>query len=318
VKKVTISNEKHTIGVTNIIIGELSGHLPERAKNAHWCYDAYLAHGGNCFDTARIYGGGHSEYALGEYLIGKPRDSYVISTKCGHHNCEKPPIGRLSAKEINDDVEESLRALNCEYIDILYLHRDDIYKDVSEIMPTLHKFVVDGKVRVLGASNWTAARIAEANIFAAENDITPFSVSQIHWNLGLTTAARTGDLTHIVMNETEMNWYTANQFPVMAYTPTGRGFFAKTITNSPMNPSALKYFGWLPENHARAKRAEKLANELGVSVSAIVLSYVLSAPIPAMGITAFSAEQQFHETMQAASLVLTAEQCAFLEGEIVK
>jgi len=314
-KKISLLNKNHTIEITNIVIGELSAHMPERTKNAHWCYDAYLEYGGNCFDTARIYGGGKSEYALGDYLKGKPRDSFLISTKCGHHNSAKPPIGRLSPNEITDEVEISLRALGCGYIDILYLHRDDIFRDVSEIMPTLHKFVEEGKVRVLGASNWTAARIDEANKFANENGMTPFSVSQIHWNLGLTTAARTGDLTHIVMDEAEMSWYSINQFPVMAYTPTGRGYFAKILSNSPMNPSAMKYFGWLPENFERAKRAEKLAKELGVSVSAVVLSYVLSSHIPAMGITAFSSEQQFHETIQAAELTLTAEHRAFLEGK---
>lgn len=313
-KTVTISNKRHTINMSQIVIGDNGIADPAKQKFARWCFDSFLERGGNCFDTARIYGGGLSEAALGEYLRGKPRDRYLISTKCGHHNMAKPPIGRLSRQEILSDADESLRALNCEYTDVLFLHRDDIYKPVEEIMPVLHELVTAGKARILGASNWTAGRIAAANAFAEENGLTPFSVSQILWNLGLTTAAQTGDLTHCVMDGAEHTWYAANSFPVMAWTATGKGFFAKTCAGFPMSDHAVQYYAWLPENTERANRAKILADELGVSVSAVVLNYVLSGPVPGIGVTAFSSEKQFAETMQAADFLLTKQQRTFLEN----
>lgn len=314
-KTVAISNARHSIQMTNIVIGDNSVSDPSKQKFAYWCFDQYLERGGNCFDTARIYGGGQSEVALGAYLKGKPRDRYLISTKCGHHDMAKPPKSRLSRAEIISDVDESLRSLGCEYTDVLFLHRDDIYKPVEEIVPVLHELVIAGKARILGASNWTAGRIAAANAFAEQNGLTPFSVSQILWNLGLTTAAQTGDLTHLVMDEAELHWYTDNQFPVMAWTATGKGFFAKAAAGLPMKPHASQYYAWLPENFARAERAKTLAEQLGVSVSAVVLNYVLSGSVPGIGVTAFSNEEQLAETMQAAEFTLTKEQRAFLEGK---
>ncbi|MDR0293953.1 MAG: aldo/keto reductase [Oscillospiraceae bacterium] len=314
-KTVTVSNGRHTLRMARIVVGDNGVSDPARQKFAHWCFDRYLELGGNCFDTARIYGGGRSEAALGAYLAKKPRDSYLVSTKCGHHDCGKPPLGRLSREEILSDADQSLRALGCGYADILFLHRDDIYKPVEEIMPVLHELVTAGKARVLGASNWTAGRIAAANEFAEKNGLTPFSVSQILYNLGLTTAAQTGDLTHVVMDGAEHSWYEENRFPVMAWTSTGKGFFAKTAVGLPMDPQADRYYGWLPENYRRAERAKALAERLGVPVSAVALSYVTSGPVPCAGVTAFSTEEQFTETMRAAELTLTQAQREYLEGK---
>lgn len=310
---ITISNGNHTVRMSQIVIGDNSVSVPDRRAFAFRCFDRYLERGGNCFDTARLYGGGESEPALGAYLKDKPRDKFILSTKCGHHDMGKPPKGRLSRAEILSDADKSIRALGCDYTDILFLHRDDIYVPVEEIMPVLHELVTAGKARLLGASNWTAGRIAAANAFAAENGLTPFSVSQILYNLGLTTPAQTGDLTHTVMDSAELHWYTAVQLPVMAWTATGKGFFAKAAAGLPMKPHAAKYYAWLPENFSRAARAKALAGELNISVSAVVTGYVTSSPFPCAGITAFSSDEQLDETMQAAGLTLTPEQRRYLE-----
>jgi aryl-alcohol dehydrogenase-like predicted oxidoreductase len=296
-----------------VVIGDNSVSNPARREFAYGCFDMYLERGGNCFDTARVYGDGESEAALGVYLSKKPRDRYILSTKCGHHDLGTPPIGRLGRREILSDADTSLKSLGCDYTDILFLHRDDISKPVEEIMPVLHEIVTAGKARVLGASNWTAGRIAAANEFAEKNRLTPFSVSQILYNLGLTTPAQTGDLTHVNMDEAERSWYTEEKLPVMAWTSTGKGFFAKAAAGLPMKPNASKYYAWLPENYARAGRAAKLAEKLNVPVSAVVLSYVTSSPFPCAGVTAFSAYEQLEETMQAAELILTPSERRFLE-----
>jgi aryl-alcohol dehydrogenase-like predicted oxidoreductase len=312
-RTVTISNDIHSVQMSCVVIGDNSVSSPAKQAFAYGCFDRYIERGGNCFDTARLYGDGESEAALGAYLKGKPRDSYILSTKCGHHDLGQPPLGRLGRGDILSDADTSLKMLGCGHTDILFLHRDDISKPVEEIMPVLHEIVTAGKARILGASNWTAGRIASANRFAEENGLTPFSVSQILYNLGLTTPAQTGDLTHVNMDEAERAWYTAEQFPVMAWTATGKGFFAKAAAGLPMKPHASEYYSWLPENFERAKRAAILAEKLNVSVSAVALSYVTSSPFPCAGVTAFSSYEQLEETMQAAELVLTPSERRFLE-----
>ena len=76
-------------------------------------------------------------------------------------------------------MENSLRFLQTDYVDIYFLHRDDEDQPVEVIMPILDKLVREGKTRYIGASNWTVARINEANAFARENGMAEFSMSQI-------------------------------------------------------------------------------------------------------------------------------------------
>ena len=186
-KKIILKNKLHTVAMTNLALGENGINDPDKQDFIFSYMDEYLERGGNCFDTARIYGGGQSEYALGEYLKNKKREDIVIVTKCAHpdRSLENPP-SRLTKADILSDVEISLKALKTDYTDVLFLHRDNIKMPVSEIMPILDSLVREGKVRILGVSNWTAGRIAEANEFAAENNLIPISINQISWNLALT------------------------------------------------------------------------------------------------------------------------------------
>lgn len=144
--------------------------------------DAALGAGINAFDTARIYGGGNSERVLGRWLTRVDRDKVVVSTKCCHPAL---PIrfSRMSAKHARQDVERSLDCLR-SHIDILFLHRDDPRVPVGEIVEFMNVFVKEGSVRALGASNWTLARINEANAYAEAHGLTPFSVSSPQFSMG--------------------------------------------------------------------------------------------------------------------------------------
>ena len=143
--------------------------------------DAYIKLGGNVLDTARIYGDfdlgipGISEKTIGKWLASrKKRDDLVISTKGAH-----PPWGefltpRLDRKSIESDMEESLEALGVPGVELYFLHRDDVNRPVADILESLNGLLEKGKVKLLGASNWSAARILEANAYASSHGLQGF------------------------------------------------------------------------------------------------------------------------------------------------
>ena len=163
-------------------------------KDAFSLLNNYIELGGNTIDTARMYacwepnGAGKSEQTIGKWLkqLGG-RDQMIISTKCAHPPIENMSNHRLDRAEIFSDVDESLSALGTDYIDILWLHRDDVRVGVEGIVDTLNLLVKQGKIRCFGASNWTAKRIAEANAYAKASGQDGFVSSQIKWSLAVTS-----------------------------------------------------------------------------------------------------------------------------------
>ena len=310
---ISLSNEQHQIEMTKLVIG----HAKYKDLSfMHSCFDQYLAEGGNTIDTARIYDYGLGERMVGNYLKTKQRDRIVLITKCAHFDPNFYPIRhRVSETDIRFDVETSLRELQTDYIDILFLHRDDIRRPVESIMPVLHELVSDGKVRMIGTSNWTGGRISAANDFALENGLTPFSVSQIHHSLALTTAAQSGDVSHLIMDSTEYQWYKQQQFPVMAWSPTGGGFFSKLANGEQLRAGTQKRYGWLQENFNRLERVKELAAQKNASIGAVVLSYLMSdTHVPTAAVTAFTKQEQFDEILESTKVHLSEQERKFLAG----
>ncbi|MCL2837701.1 MAG: aldo/keto reductase [Oscillospiraceae bacterium] len=315
-KTITLSNRAHELSITNLAVGHVGMSSHERRDFITWYFDAYIDAGGNCIDTARIYENGDGEKFVGEWLKTKQRDKIALITKCGHYDINIPnPPHRLAPEELRHDVDTSLRELDVDYIDVLMLHRDDIKRPIEEIMTTMHAFVKTGKTRLLGTSNWTAGRIQAANQFATENGLTPFSVSQIHHSLAQTTAAQSGDVSHVIMDDIEYSWYKDEKFPVMAWSPTARGFFSKLAAGEEIIDKYVHRYGWTQENYRRLERVKTLAAELKVSVGAVVLAYLMcDEDVPTCAVVSFSKKEQYDQAIEAANLHLTNEQRKFLEG----
>ena len=233
--------------------------------------DFFLHMGGNTIDTARMYTAGKSEAVIGEYLsYRKLRNKVIISTKCAH-----PPVGnmqqsRLSKEEIERDITKSLAALKTDYIDILWLHRDDVTLPVGPIIETLNEQVKKGNIRYFGASNWCAERIAEANKYASEHGLMGMCSSQIQWSAAV--PARNYDPTLVTMNSKEFEFYKNSKIPVFAFSAQGKGFFEKYDKND-LSPKAKDRF-LCDANIERYKEIKKLSLETGYSISSIALSYL--------------------------------------------
>ncbi|RLV01592.1 alcohol dehydrogenase [Streptomyces griseocarneus] len=150
--------------------------------------DAYAAAGGNFIDTADVYSawvpgnkGGESETVIGNWFASRGnREDIVLATKVG---AGVPEPRGLSAAVIKSGVEESLRRLRTDYIDLYYTHYDDPSLPVEEFLTALDALVKEGKVREIAASNITAERLAEALAFSDSEGLAKYVAVQPHYNL---------------------------------------------------------------------------------------------------------------------------------------
>ena len=143
--------------------------------------DAALEAGVTFFDTADIYGGGQSEELLGKVLEGR-RDQVVLATKFGMdmHDGKGP---RGSRDYIRQAVQNSLQRLRTDVIDYYWYHQPDGETPVAETLETLDELVRAGTVRAIGASNFSAAQIEEADAVAREHGWTRFTAIQNEYSL---------------------------------------------------------------------------------------------------------------------------------------
>ena len=149
--------------------------------------DAAIDCGITLFDTADTYGGGgRSEQLMGEVLAGR-RDQVVLATKFGHQSADMgygPAAGAKGGRGyIRRAVEQSLRRLRTDYIDLYQIHTPDQKTPVTETLEALGELVTEGKVRYIGHSNFTGWQIAEAACLAGSHGRVPFISAQNHWSL---------------------------------------------------------------------------------------------------------------------------------------
>src|SRR5215471_12790501 len=149
--------------------------------------EAAIDAGITLFDTADTYGGGGgSEKLLGQVLAGR-RDQVVIATKFGHQHADMGYGHAAGAKGgrayIRRAVEQSLRRLRTDYIDLYQIHTPDPLTPIAETLTALSELVREGKVRYLGHSNFAGWQIAEAACVARELGAVPFISVQNHWSL---------------------------------------------------------------------------------------------------------------------------------------
>jgi aryl-alcohol dehydrogenase-like predicted oxidoreductase len=268
--------------------------------------DCFFAQGGNFFDSARVYAdwvpGGHgaSEKTLGAWIKErKLRDKIVISTKGAHPDMKTMNVPRMSIKEIRSDVEESLKALKTDYIDIYFLHRDDITRSVEEILESLETLKNEGKILHYGCSNWTLARMEEADKVSACWGIEGFICDQIWFSLGNITTAELVDKTLVVMGREIYAWHERTKKAVMAYTSSCNGWFSKKLLDKPVPSGQEAVYNNTP-NRKLLEKLKTWEKEFGVSAAVLVSSYVMTQSFPSVPIASFSSLEQLEELLSAA------------------
>ncbi|GAB4427175.1 MAG: aldo/keto reductase [Anaerolineae bacterium] len=145
--------------------------------------DRFVEAGGNFIDTADVYTQGVSEEIVGRWLKGRQRDDLVIATKVRFPMGSGPNNVGLSRKHILAGVENSLRRLNTDYIDLYQVHCWDAATPLEETLGTLNTLVQSGKVRYIGASNYSGWQLQKAIDLSRQMGWEPFSCLQPQYNL---------------------------------------------------------------------------------------------------------------------------------------
>ncbi len=321
-KYLKIKLPEGNIDISKIALGTdyFGTTVPE--ETAFRLMDIFADAGGNCIDTARVYaswlpeGKGASEGTVGKWLKTRGiRNKVILSTKGGHPPLEQMNCGRLSRKEIESDLDESLKVLGVDTIDIYWLHRDDVSRPVEDIMETLSLLVTKGKVRAVGCSNWKEERIEKANRVAMDNGLAPFCSSQIQWSLATSTSEAHDDPTIVCMDEKEYAWYLKESFPVFAYSSQAKGFFARASAKGldAINQKAYARF-YTPENIVRLERVKEYAAQNDLTPSAVTLGYILCNTVPAAAIVGCKNEEQLIDSLTAADVNLPETALDWLAG----
>lgn len=283
--------------------------------------DQFYEHGGRAFDTAHVYaswapgGGGLSERALGAWLrYSGLRREVVVVTK-GAHPLLSDWKPRVSGESARQDLDESLERLGLEQVDLWLWHRDDFSVPVSEIVGWSAEMVASGLTRAVGCSNWTVARIEEAQKEARRQGVAEFEVNQIQWNL----ARRRPDWQMapgvVAMSPETLGWHRRTGFVAMAYESQGRGLFAGKYSlpedGKESDPRVVKAYG-TPENEERLRAVRLIATRTGYTPNQIALAWLWHQGFPAYAVAAPQNASQMSDSCHAMHVRLSPEDLATL------
>jgi len=295
--------------VSAIALGSVSFGTGMPEEVAFEVMDAYCALGGNVIDTARVYGDfnrgiqGTSEKTIGRWIAArKAREKVVVSTKGAHPPWDDMNRARLDRASIEADLGESLEALGIEAVDLYFLHRDDANRPVGDILETLNGVVESGRAKLVGASNWTAARIEEANAYAAAHGLRGFSVNQPQWSLAF--QHRVADKTLVQMDRGMYEMHRRSKLACMPYSSQAKGFFIKLFEGGEEGLSdALKGRFLSPDNLARYEAALKVSGETGLSIGAVALAFLTGQSdfltLPIVGVSRLAQVEPLREAAGA-------------------
>lgn len=169
--------------VSELCLGAMTFGRESTEEISYQLLDRFAAAGGNFIDTADVYGNGTSEEILGRWLKGKNRDDFVIATKVRFRMGQGTNDIGLSRKHILTGVENSLRRLGTDYIDLYQIHMWDSLTPLEETLATLDRLVQSGKVRYIGVSNVAGWMLQKAIDLSRLHGWEPVSCLQPLYNL---------------------------------------------------------------------------------------------------------------------------------------
>jgi|SRR5438067_1809487 len=271
--------------------------------------DAYTAAGGNFIDTADSYmaripgnSGGESEAIIGNWLARRGRrDDVVIATKVG--NWAKRP--GLSARNIKEAAEDSLRRLRTDHIDLYYAHRDDSDTPLEETLGAFDELIRAGKVRYIGASNYTADRLAEALSISDRAGFARYVALQPHYNL--VERGYELDLAPLVQKE---GLSTLPYFALAMGFLTGKYRSREASTAGPRAAGAVKYLDHRGERVLEA--LDDIAATHDSTPAAVSLAWLAAQPTVAAPIASARSVEQLKDLVASVELQLADTELATL------
>ena len=260
----------------------------------------------NFYDTAIAYQNGTSEQFVGKALRDfAKRDDYVIATKFTPRTQQEIDENVSGQHHIANYLDQSLKNLGMDYVDLYIYHMWDYHTPMEEIMEGLHNAVKAGKARYIGISNCFAWQLAKANFYARENNLTEFVSVQGHYNLIFREEER------------EMSPFCKDQNIAMTpYSALAGGRLSKHRGETSKRLAEDSYAKFKYDATAEAdgkiiRRVEELADKRGVSMTEISLAWLLTkVTAPVVGATKFS---HVDGAVKAVDLVLSQEEIDYLE-----
>ncbi len=245
--------------------------------------DEYRDFGGNFLDTAAVYGRwlphgeNISEKILGRWLSSRgAKGRVVIATKGGHYSFSDRSVSRVRKDCIRHDLQESLRTLGLETVDFYWLHRDDPTLPIGEILTWMEELKKEGLLRFYGASNYSAARLEEADAYAKEKGITGFSAVSNRWSPAKENPGCPAlpDPTLVLFEDADLSLFRKTGMTFIPYGATAKGYFEKRAAGA-LTETLRKRYG----NRENDRLWEELSAEAkasGKSTQACLLLKILT------------------------------------------
>jgi aryl-alcohol dehydrogenase-like predicted oxidoreductase len=266
-----------------------------------------LEEGVTYFDTADAYAGGESEALLGRALKGH-RQEVVISTKVGFRSGPALTQAGLSRRHILWSIDQSLKRLATDWVDLYLVHREDAFTPLEETLAALDAVVRAGKARYVGFSNWSAWKAAAAVEIQRANGLTAFVNGQMHYSL----LGRDVERDVIPM----MRRYGIG---LTVWSPLAAGFLSGKYTRESLKDPNNRYSGFdiLPFDKEKAfdlvERLRRISAGLGASVAQVALAWLLRRDGVDSIILGASKLQQLEDNLGASKLQLSAAELSELD-----
>jgi aryl-alcohol dehydrogenase-like predicted oxidoreductase len=294
--------------VSEICLGTMTFGQDTDETEARRLVDMALDAGVNFFDTADSYGSGRSEVMLGKALKGRRREA-TIATKFFNPMGPGPNDSGMSRVHIMNAIEDSLKRLQMDYVDIYYIHHVDVQAPIEEMLRALDDLVHQGKVRYIGCSNYEAWRLSEALWISDARNLARFECYQPQYSL--------------VVRDIEQELIPLCQYKglgVVVWSPLAGGFLSgKYKPGQRRLPGTRSEENWAyPEAYFASNADETLQTLLEVaeqwdrSPAQVALRWILEQPAITSAIVGARNSQQLEDNLQAAQWRLEDESLARL------
>ncbi|MFD0483413.1 aldo/keto reductase [Kineococcus sp. GCM10028916] len=288
--------------VSRLVMG--CDNQPDLA-HASAIFDAFVEAGGNTFDTAWLYGMGKYEKLFGTWLTNRGIRSEVNVIVKGCHTPHNDP------ESLTRQLFESFERQGHDHADVYMMHRDNLDIPVGEFVDVLDEHAKAGRISAYGGSNWSPARVDEANAYAAANGKQPFTVLSNHFGLAEAYDVPWAGCLHVTDPESK-KWLTERNIALLPWSSQARGFFARADVNDRSDAELVRCY-YSDANFERKARAEKLGAELGVPATAIALAFVLAQSFPTFALFGPRTIAEARSSMTGLGVELDAQQVAWLD-----
>jgi aryl-alcohol dehydrogenase-like predicted oxidoreductase len=294
------------IKVSTFCLGAMYFGSRTNKEMSYRLLDQFCGAGGDFIDTANIYAhwvpgsqGGESETLLGEWMQErKNRSKLFLATKVGF---EYPNVERgLSANQIITECEKSLKRLRVDTIDLFYAHKDDQHTPIEETLEAFDRLVKSGKVRFVGASNFSAWRLEEARWVSETNKFAGYCCVQQRYSY-LRPKPGASFYPQVAVNDDLLDYVRRKGITLLAYSVLLSGAYTRP-DRVPMD----QYIG--ADTNKRLETVGTISQDLGATANQVVLAWMLQSEPPVLPLIAASTSEQMQENLDALELNLTKDQ----------